>query len=156
VNESVVSREAHHALGWLHDVFHTPRRRHDHSGADIHLQTGHTVRKTGVRSSLNRTALHGAVQARLRPPTGPSSLRGCGEGRASRLLRASSSSWSRWRLERRGRREDRIFCLCGPHKKRPLAKRSSFFTHRVRLVIFQTIPRELREAGTRPRSPRFK
>ena len=93
MNESVVSREAHHALGWLHDVFHTPRRRHDHSGADIHLQTGHTVRKTGVRSSLNRTALHGAVQARLRPPTGPSSLRGCGEGRASRLLRASSSSW---------------------------------------------------------------
>ena len=26
-------------------------------------------------------------------------IRGCGEGRASRLLRASSSSWSRWRLE---------------------------------------------------------
>ena len=43
--------------------------------------------KQGVRSPLNRAALHGAVQARLRPPTGPSSLRGCGEGRASRLFK---------------------------------------------------------------------
>ena len=83
-------------------------------------------------------------------------LRGCGEGRASRLLRASSSSWSRWRLERRGRREDRIFLLCGRTKSAHLPNEAVFPIHRVRLVIFQTIPRELREAGTPPRSPRFK
>ena len=45
-------------------------------------------------------------------PLGQAQVRGCGEGRASRLLRASSSSWSRWRLERRGRREDRIILFC--------------------------------------------
>ena len=83
-------------------------------------------------------------------------VRGCGEGRASRLLRASSSSWSRWRLERRGRREDRIFFLCVRTKSAHLPNEAGFPTHRVRLVIFQTIPRELREAGTPPRSPRFK
>ena len=83
-------------------------------------------------------------------------LRGCGEGRASPLLRASSSSWSRWRLERRGRREDRIFFLCVRTKSAQLPNEAVFSIDRVRLVIFQTIARQRREAGTRPRSPRFK
>ena len=34
-------------------------------------------------------------------------LRDCGEGRASRVLRMSISSWSRWRFERRGRKYSR-------------------------------------------------
>ena len=89
-------------------------------------------------------------------PLGQAQVRGCGEGRASRLLRASSSSWSRWRLERRGRREDRIFFLCVRTKSAHLPNEAVFPMDRVRLVIFQTIARQRREAGTRPRSPRFK
>ena len=39
----------------------------------------------------------------MAPSSAAVELRGCVEGRASRVLRASSSSWSRWRLERRRR-----------------------------------------------------
>ena len=83
-------------------------------------------------------------------------LRGCGEGRASRLLRASSSSWSRWRLERRGRREDRIFFLCVRTKSAHLPNEAVFSGRSRSFGYLSNTPRELREAGTPPRSPRFK
>ena len=42
-------------------------------------------------------------------------VRGCGEGRASRVLRASINSWSRWRFERRGRKDSRHDSLPDHH-----------------------------------------